>query len=109
MSAFLAKSGVAQSGNPCPKLTALCALASGVNSDHTVGASKPAAKEADYMIAWTMHHQNLTSQTLCRRKATHSCPNNTALYNGRGQSTHGSMRRRQTIPNWETPTTHKPT
>ena len=41
INAFLAKSGVAQSGNPCPRLTDLCFCDKGVNSDHTVGASKP--------------------------------------------------------------------
>ena len=33
--------GDSQSGNPCPRFTDLHALASGVNSCQTVGASKP--------------------------------------------------------------------
>ena len=39
--ASLTNAGDSQSGNPCPKLTLLCLIDSGVNSDHTVGASKP--------------------------------------------------------------------
>ena len=39
--------GVGQSGNPCPRFTALCCTASGVNSCQTVGLSRLCSLDED--------------------------------------------------------------